>query len=122
MANFKIGNIVEDRMNGELLGRYLVAKLNLGSMIGNKFALISLTGTGVANGYHDSLEELEKAAFSGSMVVVKNYEEQLEENNQLKSTINVDRYEYGQLHERYKKIKEENEFLRNDLMIAKGEA
>ncbi|MEC1714732.1 hypothetical protein [Schinkia azotoformans] len=122
MANFKIGNIVEDRMNGELLGRYLVAKLNLGSMIGNKFALISLTGTGVANGYHDSLEELEKAAFSGSMVVVKNYEEQLEENNQLKSTINVDRYEYGQLHERYKKIKEENEFLRDDLMIAKGEA
>jgi hypothetical protein len=87
MAKFHVGNIVEDRIRGELLGRYLVSKLHFGSMVGTKFFLISLTGTGVANDYHNSLEELEKATFSDSMVVVKSYEEQQAKTEELKEIL-----------------------------------
>lgn len=87
MAKLQVGNIVEDRMNGELLGKYLVVKLHLGSLIGNKFALLSLTGTGVANGYHNSLEELGQGSFSDSMVVVKNHDEQQKEIENLKEIL-----------------------------------
>ncbi|MGE8207727.1 hypothetical protein ACQKP0_24975 [Heyndrickxia sp. NPDC080065] len=87
MAIFKIGDIVEDRVKGELLGRYLVSRIHFGSMIGTKFFLMSLTGVGVANGYHNSLEELEKATFSDSMLVVKSYEELQEETVDLKALL-----------------------------------
>ena len=63
MARFKIGDIIEDQLKGELLGTYLVTKLHPGSLIGTKYFLLSLTGYGVADSYHNSLEELEKATF-----------------------------------------------------------
>jgi hypothetical protein len=43
------------------------------------------------------------------------------ENKALTSTIDVDRHEYKELWEMYLKIKEENECLRDDLLIARNE-
>jgi hypothetical protein len=88
LAKLQLGSIVEDKLNDKLLGRYLVARLHLGLTIGNKFALISLTGTGVANGYHNSLEELEKATFSDSMVIVENYDDLQKEVESLRESTN----------------------------------
>ncbi|MFE8697927.1 hypothetical protein ACFYKT_16420 [Cytobacillus sp. FJAT-53684] len=53
-----------------------MTKLHPGSLIGTKYFLLSLIGYGVADGYHNSLEELEKATFSYSVIVVKNHKEQ----------------------------------------------
>jgi predicted nuclease with TOPRIM domain len=43
------------------------------------------------------------------------------ENKQLRSTVKIDRFEYKELFDRYCKVKEENECLRDELAIAKGE-
>lgn len=43
------------------------------------------------------------------------------ENKQLTLTVEVDRHEYKELWDKYLKIKEENGYLKDELLIAKNE-
>lgn len=70
----KLGDILEDFCGKESMGKYLVARLYFGGMFGYKYMLVSLYGDGVANGYHDSLQELQEHPYLKSMVHVKGLE------------------------------------------------
>lgn len=56
---------------------------------------------------------------------LKEYKQMIEqlrkENEQLTSTVEVGRYEYKELWDKYLKNKEENECLRDELLISKNE-
>lgn len=56
---------------------------------------------------------------------LKEYKQMIEqlrkENKQLVSTVEVGRHEYKELWDKYLKIKEENECLRDELLISKNE-
>lgn len=69
----KLGDILEDFYGNTSMGKYLVAKLYFGEMFGYKYALVSLNGEGVANGFHDSLQELQDHPYIGSMVHYKHW-------------------------------------------------
>lgn len=55
------GTVIEDWHGNELLGIYVVSMIPLGDLFGSKYALLSLDGNGLANGYFDSLKELTEA-------------------------------------------------------------
>ncbi|QCU17549.1 hypothetical protein BPGQ101_01185 [Bacillus altitudinis] len=74
MKLLSIGDILEDFHGDTSMGLYLVAKLYFGEMFGYKYALVSLKGEGVANGFHDSLQELQDHPYLKSMVHVKGME------------------------------------------------
>ncbi|MBU8727806.1 hypothetical protein NST39_10600 [Bacillus sp. FSL W8-0645] len=74
MKLLSIGDILEDFHGNTSMGLYLVAKLYFGEMFGYKYALVSLNGEGVANGFHDSLQELQDHPYLKSMVHVKGLE------------------------------------------------
>lgn len=61
MIKIKKGTVVQDWYGKEIMGTYVVSIIPLGNLLGDKWALVSLNGQGVANGYRDSLEELEKS-------------------------------------------------------------
>lgn len=69
----KLGDTLEDFHGNTSMGKYLVAKLYFGEMFGYKYALVSLNGEGVANGFHDSLQELQDHPYIESMVLYKDW-------------------------------------------------
>ncbi len=58
--NIRLGSIIQDWHEGSLVGTYKVTLVPLGSMLGNKYALVNIDGNGLANGYFNSLEELKE--------------------------------------------------------------
>lgn len=58
--NICLGSVIQDWYKGSLIGTYKVTLIPLGSMLGNKYALVNIDGSGLANGYFNSLEELKE--------------------------------------------------------------